>query len=94
MPFVKLKGAQAPWEPLDAANLRQFLDTVTGKRLLEQMFFLRPRTNSNDITLRAIQSAKKDGYEDLFDQIQNLTDSNRARALPTRATQTEVQLNK
>ncbi len=68
MPFKKIPGHVAPWEEIDQANLRQFLDTVSGQRYLEQIFMRRPSaTEKTDPVKRSIQSAVREGYEEYYD---------------------------
>lgn len=73
MPITPKTGTP-PWEEIDQANLRQFLDTVTGKRLLQQLFWRRPKArDKSDVTKRAMQSCVAEGYEQWFEELDFLT---------------------
>jgi len=89
MPFARKLGHKAPWEAVDAANLRQFFTTVTGQRFVEQIFIRRPKaTEKSDAVKRAIQSGVAEGYEEMYSIFDHLTTpaSTREVMLPAEAT--------
>jgi len=74
MPLSKLLGPKTPWEATDVVALRQFLDTVSGKRYLAKMFSMRPRaTEKSDPVKRSIQSGVQEGFEEMYNNAITLT---------------------
>lgn len=86
---LKPKTGTPPWEEIDQAHLRQFLDSVTGSRLLAQIFYRRPKCREKtDLNKRALQSAVAEGYELMFEDLDFLTKPESKKSPPSNAAAT------
>lgn len=67
-------GFELPWTAEDCATWRQFLNTITGRRVLGQLILKRPHASERtDPFKRGIQSAVQEGYEEAVTRLGLLT---------------------
>lgn len=72
-------GFELPWTAEDAAALRAFLSTATGRRMLGQLMLKRPSVSErSDPFKRGIQSAVHEGYDEALNRLGFLTDSTKS----------------
>ncbi len=63
-------GFSVPWTAENAAELRNFMHSTTGKRLLGHFMFRRPTcSEKSDPFKRGVQSAIGEGYDELVHRI-------------------------
>lgn len=61
------------WTEQDASNLRAFLTTTTGVNFLKELLVTRAKSKGATLESYAITSAKKEGWEEEFDKIEELS---------------------
>lgn len=72
-------GFELPWTAEDAAALRAFLSTTTGRRLVGQLLLKRPSVSErSDPFKRGIQSGVHEGYDEAVNRLGFLTDSTKS----------------
>lgn len=77
-------GLEVPWTAEDAAALRHFLGTTTGKRFLGQLFIRTPKASErSDAFKRGVQSGVQEGFSELTYAIGVLADSTKSVTKPT-----------
>lgn len=61
------------WDEQHASNLRAFLSTATGLSLLQELIDARPPNTGVGMEQYALGAAKRDGWEEEFEKIEELS---------------------
>ena len=72
-------GFELPWTAENSSELRQFLGSVTGRRMLGQLILKRPAVSErSDSFKRGVQSGVLEGYDEAVHRLGALTDSTKS----------------